>query len=59
MEKQYEEKIAVTIYGTDSKGEMFTEDANTHTVARAWIKLPVRHKMTRSEERRVGKECRL
>ena len=45
MEKQYEEKIAVTIYGTDSKGEMFTEDGSTHTVARGWIKLPVRHKM--------------
>ena len=31
MSATYDEKIPVTVYGTDAKGEMFIED--THTVA--------------------------
>ena len=45
MDKQYEEKFPVTVYGTDSKGEMFIEDGHTQTVARAWVRLPLRHRL--------------
>src|SRR2546422_6813994 len=50
MEKQIEEKVPVTIYGTDTKGEMFAEDSSTQTLARGWVKLPIRHKMSNGTE---------
>lgn len=50
MDKQYEEKVPVTIYATDHKGEMFAEDASTHTLALGWIKLPIRHKVNPGSE---------
>ncbi len=50
MEKTFEEKVPVTIYATDSKGEMFAEDTSTHTLAKGWIKIPIRHKVDKGSE---------
>jgi hypothetical protein len=50
MAKIYEEKIAVTVYGTDTKGEMFVEDCNTSSVAREWVKLPLRRRVSAGAE---------
>ncbi len=50
MDKIFEEKIPITVYGTDSRGEMFVEDAQTVAVARAWVKLPLRHRLSPGAE---------
>jgi len=44
MDKIYDEKISITVYGTDVKGEMFVEDTHTLTLARGWVKLMLRRK---------------
>jgi len=42
MSKEFTEKILITVYGSDTKGEMFAEDTATVVVARDWIKVPIR-----------------
>lgn len=44
MDKIYDEKISITVYGTDIKGDMFVEDTSTLTLARGWVKLMLRRK---------------
>jgi hypothetical protein len=43
-EKIYDEKISVTVYGADVKGEMFVEDTTTLTLAKGWVKFQLRRK---------------
>jgi hypothetical protein len=50
MSKEFAEKIAITVYGTDSKGEMFVEDTTTGVVAREYIKLVLRKRMLPGSE---------
>src|SRR4051812_36701441 len=48
--KEFTEKIPITIYGTDNKGEMFVEDTNTHTLAHEWIKVAIRKRVAPGSE---------
>ncbi len=50
MNKEFTEKIPITVYGSDAKGEMFVEDANTSVVAREWITLSIRKRIPAGAE---------
>ncbi len=50
MSKEIAEKIAITVYGTDNRGEMFVEDTTTAVLAHEWIKLVLRKRMTPGSE---------
>jgi hypothetical protein len=50
MSKEIAEKIAITVYGTDTRGEMFVEDTSTAVLAHEWIKLVLRKRMTPGSE---------
>lgn len=50
MNKEFTEKVAITVYGTDSKGDMFVEDTTTGLLARDYIKLTLRKRMSRGSE---------
>src|SRR5580658_6814039 len=50
MNKEFTEKIPITVYGSDAKGEMFVEDTATALVAREWILVPIRKRIPPSSE---------
>src|ERR1035438_370401 len=50
MNKEFTEKIPITVYGSDSKGEMFVEDTATAVVAREWIMVPIRKRIPPGSE---------
>jgi hypothetical protein len=50
MAKEFAEKIPITVYGTDTKGEMFVEDTSTVVVAREWITVPIRKRIPPGSE---------
>ena len=50
MNKEFTEKIPITVYGSDTKGEMFVEDTATALVARDWIMLPIRKRIPPGSE---------
>jgi hypothetical protein len=50
MNKEFTEKIPITVYGSDSKGEMFVEDTATALVARDWIMVPIRKRIPPGSE---------
>jgi hypothetical protein len=50
MNKEFTEKIPITVYGSDTKGETFAEDTATVVVARDWIKVPIRKRIPAGSE---------
>jgi hypothetical protein len=50
MNNEFTEKIPITVYGSDSKGEMFVEDTATALVARDWIMVPIRKRIPPGSE---------
>ncbi|GEM_PF-5182851 len=50
MSKEFTEKIPITVYGSDSKGEMFVEDTATAVVARDWILVAIRKRIPSGSE---------
>jgi len=50
MSKELTEKIPITVYGSDTKGEMFVEDTTTVLLAREYILVPIRKRIPPGSE---------
>jgi hypothetical protein len=50
MSKELTEKIPITVYGSDTKGEMFVEDTATVLLAREYILVPIRKRIPPGSE---------